>query len=399
MKTIETVGKTIEQALKSGIAELGCKLDDVDVKIIEHPGIFRKARVKMTYHGDDETVEKKTAASVMRNLEQRAARVAVSGGREDRNKQNRPDSRDNRDNRKNDRTDKNDKNDRPRPEREQDRRRQEQSAKDQRQPRPEQPQEKAGVRTQPQSAPTAPERREDREKKPQQSKPEFRRDFRAELDAATANGSENHRPEKKDERRREIRETVSPEALAAAKERVTEYIRELTSLMGMPSEVDAEIKEDCLDAVLMRGDEELVGSRGETLDAIEHLATLAANGGDNRSVRVNLDCGGYRARITDALASSALEAADRAVATGKRVELPAMTSSGRRVVHAALGEREDVITRSEGREPNRYIVILPKRAGGDNGNRRPNGGNGGYNKKKNWSNRGRRNPNGDNGAK
>ena len=76
MKTIETVGKDIEKALLSGLAELGCKLDDVDVKILEHPGIFRKARVRLTYHGDDETVEKKTAAGVMRNLEARAARAS-----------------------------------------------------------------------------------------------------------------------------------------------------------------------------------------------------------------------------------------------------------------------------------------------------------------------------------
>ena len=74
MKTIETVGKDIEKALLSGLAELGCKLDDVDVKILEHPGIFRKARVRLTYHGDDDTVEKKTAAGVMRPRAEQAGR-------------------------------------------------------------------------------------------------------------------------------------------------------------------------------------------------------------------------------------------------------------------------------------------------------------------------------------
>ena len=59
MKTIETVGKDIEQALKAGLEELGCKLDDVEVKILEHPGIFKKARVRMTYGGDDAKSEAK----------------------------------------------------------------------------------------------------------------------------------------------------------------------------------------------------------------------------------------------------------------------------------------------------------------------------------------------------
>ena len=86
MKTIETVGKDIEQALLSGLAELGCKLDDVEVKILEHPGIFRKARVRMTYNGDDGTVEKKTAAGAMRNLEERASRDGEVRGRDRRDK-------------------------------------------------------------------------------------------------------------------------------------------------------------------------------------------------------------------------------------------------------------------------------------------------------------------------
>ena len=46
MKVIETVGKDIEEALNKGLSELDCHIDDVEVKILEHPGIFRKARVR-----------------------------------------------------------------------------------------------------------------------------------------------------------------------------------------------------------------------------------------------------------------------------------------------------------------------------------------------------------------
>ena len=72
--------------------------------------------------------------------------------------------------------------------------------------------------------------------------------------------------------------------------------------------------------------------------------------------------------------------ADKAVATGRRVELEPMSSAGRKVVHAALGERTDVITRSEGREPNRYIVIMPK-GGQRNGNNNNNRGKRNFNNK------------------
>lgn len=408
MKTIETVGKDIEQALKAGLAELGCKLDDVEVKILEHPGIFRKARVRMTCLTGDETVEKKTAAAVMRNLEERAARVAGSGN--DRGK------RDGRN--------KNDRRERP------------EQAGDRRQPQSRDTFSRDGASKQnnsnprfergatPKDRPANAQERPERQpaaagptERPQKS--EFRRDFRAELAAANGGASDGarkserpdrgERPERGEHRRPEpVREVASPEALEAARGKIADYLRQLTGLMGMPSSVTTEIKEGGVEAVLTAEEENLVGARGETLEALEYLATLAANGGDGRQVRVSLDCGGFRQRLADDLARSAVEAADKAAATGKRVELPPMTSSGRRVVHAALGNREDVITRSEGREPNRYIVIIPKRTGdrpngGGNNNNRRQSGSGGYNNRKNnnkhWNNHGRKNADGkDSGA-
>ena len=82
-------------------------------------------------------------------------------------------------------------------------------------------------------------------------------------------------------------------------------------------------------------------------------------------------------------------AAEKAVATNRRVELEPMNSASRREVHAALGERDDVMTRSEGREPDRRVVIIPRTRGGNRGagyggkrgnngnrNRKHRGGNG-----------------------
>lgn len=388
MKTIETVGKDIEQALKAGLAELGCKLDDVEVKILEHPGIFRKARVRMTCQSADvETVEKKTAAAVMRNLEERAARAHEERGANDNRAKN------NERNRKNDKRERTDN-------------RANGNGANASRPSQERQDNRASSPARPNNA--RPETARDKAETPvavktaEEKKGEFRRDFRAELAANGNAAPQNNERKEQNKRPEQPRETASPEVLAAAKANVSAYLTELTALMGMPSEVTVEIKNGGLDAALTSDDGHLVGSRGETLEAIEYLTMLTANGGDGRQVRLNLDCGGYRAKAEAELARSAIEAADKAVATGKRVELPPMSSSGRRIVHAALGEREDVITRSEGREPTRYIVVMPKRGGGSNqsgGNRRPN--NGGYNnnRKKHWNNNQGRKTNGkDSGA-
>lgn len=152
--------------------------------------------------------------------------------------------------------------------------------------------------------------------------------------------------------------------------------------MGIPAEAVCSASDGEINAELKTEDALAIGRKGETLDALEYLATLTTAEGD-KYVHVNLDCGEYRARRNEAIRAEAVAAADKAVATGRRVELEPMNSASRREVHAVLGERGDVITRSEGREPDRRVVIIPK--GSRNGD---NGGNGG--RKNNNRNRHRR---------
>lgn len=104
----------------------------------------------------------------------------------------------------------------------------------------------------------------------------------------------------------------------------------------------------------------LVGRGGETIDALQYLlAQIAsrAEGGTRR--RVTLDADGYRARREAALVELAGQAAREAVEHGEEIELDAMTPHDRRIVHMALKERTDVVTRSEGDEPRRRIIVEP----------------------------------------
>ena len=85
---------------------------------------------------------------------------------------------------------------------------------------------------------------------------------------------------------------------------------------------------------------------------------MARSQGGERGVVV--DAAGYRARRTATLETMAKRTAQRASATGRRVELEPMTPVERKIVHEALKDDPEVETLSEGSEPNRYVVVLPR---------------------------------------
>jgi len=105
----------------------------------------------------------------------------------------------------------------------------------------------------------------------------------------------------------------------------------------------------------------LIGKHGQTIDAIQYLANAVGRieGGSHAVV---VDAAGYRARRTASLETVAQRAARRAAATGHRVELDPMTAVERKIVHEALKDDPEVETMSEGSEPNRYVVVVPRHA-------------------------------------
>jgi spoIIIJ-associated protein len=103
----------------------------------------------------------------------------------------------------------------------------------------------------------------------------------------------------------------------------------------------------------------LIGKHGQTIDAIQYLANavVRAEGGEYDVV---VDAAGYRARRAATLSGVADRSARLAAATGNPVELDPMTAVERKIVHEALKDDPEVETRSEGSEPNRYVVVLPR---------------------------------------
>jgi spoIIIJ-associated protein len=106
----------------------------------------------------------------------------------------------------------------------------------------------------------------------------------------------------------------------------------------------------------------LIGRHGQTIDALQYLANAIGHRslGDDRA-RVVVDAAGYRARRAATLETAARRAAEQAAATGHRVELDPMTAVERRIVHELLKDDPEVETSSEGSEPTRFVVVLPRR--------------------------------------
>lgn len=102
-----------------------------------------------------------------------------------------------------------------------------------------------------------------------------------------------------------------------------------------------------------------IGRRGETLEALQYLTTLAVNRQREDYLRVILDIGQYRERRVRSLRQQARRSAGRVLHSGRRVVMDPMPASERRQIHMALADFEGVTTYSEGAEPNRCVVIAP----------------------------------------
>lgn len=101
----------------------------------------------------------------------------------------------------------------------------------------------------------------------------------------------------------------------------------------------------------------LIGRRGETLDALQYLTNLAVNRVLEHKIKVILDVEGYRKRREQTLINLARRLSNRVKETGNRIVLEPMNPQERRVIHTALQNDSQILTFSEGQEPNRKVVI------------------------------------------
>jgi spoIIIJ-associated protein len=105
----------------------------------------------------------------------------------------------------------------------------------------------------------------------------------------------------------------------------------------------------------------LIGHRGQTLSALQYLVNLAVSRSTAGDERIVLDIEGYRKRRERTLQTLAQRLAERVRRTGHSVALEPMTAQERRVVHTTLQDDPQVVTKSEGEDPFRKVIIYPKK--------------------------------------
>lgn len=143
-------------------------------------------------------------------------------------------------------------------------------------------------------------------------------------------------------------------------ERVKAFLEGLFPIMKVNAKCNLLEEDDKIVVeVVAERSQQVIGYRGETLDALQTLGGAVANIGREDYRRVVVDCENYREKREDTLKSLAEKLADRAVREGRKVILEPMAPYERRIIHSALADRKDVTTESDGKEPNRHVVIVP----------------------------------------
>ncbi len=165
-----------------------------------------------------------------------------------------------------------------------------------------------------------------------------------------------------------VKDPTAPEVAKAA-----EYLREILRLLGLRARVSVRAPETAADgrgrasAVLdVAGDEGedlgiLIGRRGSTLAALQHIINVMINRQFGTRVIVTVDVEGYKRRREESLRNLALRMAEKAKQTGRPVTLEPMPPAERRIVHLALVNDPDVVTSSIGNGEARKVIISPRR--------------------------------------
>ncbi len=156
-----------------------------------------------------------------------------------------------------------------------------------------------------------------------------------------------------------VEATAIDESDAAADLRA--LLTRLTHVLGVDGRLDVREDDESLVATVTAADAGLlIGRHGQTIDAIQYLMNaISYRRGVEPRKEVVVDAAGYRERRRATLESLALRTAEQVRASGDPVDLEPMTAVERKVVHLALKEHEGVETRSDGTEPNRYVVVVP----------------------------------------
>ena len=141
-----------------------------------------------------------------------------------------------------------------------------------------------------------------------------------------------------------------------------DYLERLLDILDVDGDIDLDVEGDRASVAIVGGElDDLVGSDGSVLEALQELTRLAVAQSTGVRSRLMLDVGGYRARRRADLTAMAADAAQRVAGSRKAERLAPMNPFERKVVHDVISGVTGVRSESEGEEPQRRVVVLPER--------------------------------------
>ena len=305
-KTIITSGKTIDLAIESALLQLGLDRDSVSVQVLQQakPGFLgfgaQPAKVQVTYEVPDPVVEKvpekpKSALGSASRSKPKAPAAPVK--------------------------------------------------------KPEAPKTEAPKAEVPKAEPVKAEApKAEKPKAPKQEK---------KAEPAKQEKPKAPKTEKKAEKKVEAPKEYAPAEAGSVEEKIETFLKGLLEHMDSKAVPHCWKEEGNTYKVDLVGDDlgYLIGRRGDTLDAIQHLANYTINRDVEGHIRINVDAEAYRQKREDSLRRYARKKAQQVLKARRRTTLEPMNAYERHVIHAALQDMENITTHSTGTEPNRRVVI------------------------------------------
>ena len=339
MKSIESSGKTVEDAVRAGLQQLGCDAADVTIDVLEagRPGLFgmfgKLAKVRLTLKENDLDFEMPSLS-----LDSQKTRAPKPEKKAEPKKAEKTEA--------------------PAPKNAEAPAAAPRKAEKTEAPAAAKAEEAPAAEAHAAEEPAAeePAAEEPAAEAPVAEAPRAPRRSRSNR-AEKAERAES-RPEKKND---EPFVPSDPETLSETGRIAYDFLKNVTEKMGVQVAIRVTEEADHL-SVSMMGDTLgiLIGRRGDTLDALQYLVSLQVNKNREGYMRVSLDTENYRAKREEALTRLAQRMAARARKTGRKVTLEPMNPYERRVLHSALQNNPYVTTHSEGEEPYRRVVITLK---------------------------------------
>lgn len=164
-----------------------------------------------------------------------------------------------------------------------------------------------------------------------------------------------------DEPKIEAQPEVKAETVAADDEyaQIRSFLSGLLERMGTEAEIEIVPRDGKGVTVNLSGPNmgAVIGRRGETLDAIQHLTNYVVNRGSDKHMQISVDAESYRAKREESLVRLAEKMAAKVIKYKRSMALEPMNSYERHIIHAALQDYEGVTTSSTGSEPNRRVVV------------------------------------------